>query len=205
MDPDLLLQGAPPPPPSVAKFAKPNAKRKRTKSLKHTATTTAHNSQTIAFLKGNYSNYYNFRYSDSDTDGAALVAKQQKPLDHRLKLLSKKWFVGQSYLDIGCNSGKFTFAVYETFGCASALGVDVEPKLIKVARRIHDDSRPEQSKGSDPSEATSSAQRSTIQFQCIDVMADTFHPAEQFGVCECSGFLRRKETFRLYQSHCLIL
>jgi hypothetical protein len=53
--------------------------------------------------------------------------------DPRLKEMEASWFAGRRLLDIGCHEGIITLALVSRFHPSSALGVDIDPKLIGQA------------------------------------------------------------------------
>ena len=73
------------------------------------------------FIYGNYNRYYSKRNADVE--------------DERLKLLKKHGFEGKEVLDIGCNAGDITLSVARDFGPTKVVGIDIDPKLITVARK----------------------------------------------------------------------
>ncbi|GBG67558.1 hypothetical protein CBR_g687 [Chara braunii] len=75
-----------------------------------------------SFIYGNYHRYYGYRVCRSFVD------------DPRFHVLKREWFEGKDCLDIGCNEGLITVGVAERFGCATILGVDIDPVLIGKAR-----------------------------------------------------------------------
>lgn len=74
------------------------------------------------FIYGNYSRYYGYRNPALEED-------------HRLKCFKKEWFEGKSILDIGCNVGHLTLALACDFSPLKIVGMDIDPKLIMVARK----------------------------------------------------------------------
>jgi len=74
------------------------------------------------FPCGNYVGYYGYRNVD-------------RVEDPRLKLLPKELFEGKDVLDIGCNAGIVTIAVASTYLPKSILGIDVDQRLIGLAKR----------------------------------------------------------------------
>lgn len=44
-------------------------------------------------------------------------------------------FEGKDILDIGCNVGHVTLSVARDFGAKSVTGIDIDPKLIAIARK----------------------------------------------------------------------
>jgi len=74
------------------------------------------------FQCGNYVAYYGYRNIDMVNDP-------------RLQLLSKELFEGKDVLDIGCNAGIVTIAVASTCFPKMILGIDVDQRLIGLAKR----------------------------------------------------------------------
>ncbi|XP_050531217.1 7SK snRNA methylphosphate capping enzyme-like [Daktulosphaira vitifoliae] len=75
------------------------------------------------FKYGNYNRYYGYRNTEEG--------------DNRLKVLASKLdlFYGKDILDIGCNIGHVTFSVARDFGAKSVVGMDIDRKLINIARK----------------------------------------------------------------------
>lgn len=67
--------------------------------------------------------YYGYRNPDDE--------------DNRLKVLGERLdlFYGKDVLDIGCNIGHVTFSVARDFGAKSVVGMDIDRKLINIARK----------------------------------------------------------------------
>lgn len=74
------------------------------------------------FIYGNYSRYYGYRNPSLEED-------------KRLKCFRKEWFEGKSVLDIGCNVGHMTLSLACHFMPSKIVGIDIDPKLIMVARK----------------------------------------------------------------------
>lgn len=74
------------------------------------------------FHCGNYIAYYGYRNVD-------------RVKDPRLELLPKELFEGRDVLDIGCNAGIVTIAVASCYLPKSILGIDVDQRLIGLAKR----------------------------------------------------------------------
>jgi len=74
------------------------------------------------FPCGNYVAYYGYRNVNSVKDP-------------RLQLLSKELFEGKNVLDIGCNAGIVTIAVACSYLPRQILGIDVDQRLISLAKR----------------------------------------------------------------------
>jgi len=75
------------------------------------------------FKYGNYNRYYGYRNPENE--------------DNRLKVLSERieLFYDKNILDIGCNIGHVTFSVARDFGAKSVVGLDIDHKLINIARK----------------------------------------------------------------------
>jgi 7SK snRNA methylphosphate capping enzyme len=58
-------------------------------------------------------------------------------IDHRLKVFfhHRDLFEGKDILDIGCNIGHVTLSVARDFGAKNVTGIDIDPKLIAIARK----------------------------------------------------------------------
>lgn len=67
--------------------------------------------------------YYGYRNPDDE--------------DYRLKVLAERrnLFYNKDVLDIGCNIGHVTFSVARDFGAKSIVGMDIDHKLINIARK----------------------------------------------------------------------
>jgi len=74
------------------------------------------------FPCGNYVAYYGYR-------------NVNRVEDLRLQLLSQELFEGKDVLDIGCNAGIVTIAVACTYLPKQILGIDVDQRLISLAKR----------------------------------------------------------------------
>lgn len=70
---------------------------------------------------GNYVGYYGYRNAN------------QK--DVRLTYFRQNWFEGKTCLDIGCNTGHVTLYVAKTFQPTKIVGMDIDAKLINLARK----------------------------------------------------------------------
>ncbi|KAK0077310.1 hypothetical protein PV325_004110 [Microctonus aethiopoides] len=73
---------------------------------------------------GNYDRYYGYRNPHHDIDPRLNVFSQRKEL-----------FFGKDVLDIGCNIGHITLSVARDFAAHSVTGIDIDRKLIGIARR----------------------------------------------------------------------
>ncbi|KAK9890614.1 hypothetical protein WA026_011977 [Henosepilachna vigintioctopunctata] len=76
------------------------------------------------FQYGNYNRYYGYRNLNNE-------------VDYRLKVFSHHpyLFEGKDILDIGCNIGHVTLSVARDFGAKTVLGIDIDDKLISIARK----------------------------------------------------------------------
>lgn len=76
------------------------------------------------FQYGNYNRYYGYRNLNCE-------------IDHRLRVFSHHpyFFEGRDILDIGCNIGHITLSVARDFNARSVLGIDIDQKLINIARK----------------------------------------------------------------------
>jgi len=74
------------------------------------------------FPRGNYVAYYGYR-------------NVNKVEDPRLPLLSNELFESKDVLDIGCNVGVVTIAVASTYLPRQILGIDVDQRLVNLAKR----------------------------------------------------------------------
>ncbi|XP_001942870.1 7SK snRNA methylphosphate capping enzyme [Acyrthosiphon pisum] len=72
---------------------------------------------------GNYCRYYGYRNPDNE--------------DNRLKVLAERTdlFYGKDVLDIGCNIGHVTFSIARDFSAKSVVGMDIDRKLVNIARK----------------------------------------------------------------------
>ncbi|XP_063975513.1 7SK snRNA methylphosphate capping enzyme-like [Diachasmimorpha longicaudata] len=73
---------------------------------------------------GNYDRYYGYRNPHHDVDPRLTVFAQRKEM-----------FFGRDVLDIGCNIGHITLSVARDFAAHSVTGIDIDRKLIGIARR----------------------------------------------------------------------
>ena len=76
----------------------------------------------LKFIYGNYSRYYGYRNPTLEED-------------KRLKCFNREWFEGRSVLDIGCNVGHLTLKLACDYHPSKIIGMDIDPKLIMVARK----------------------------------------------------------------------
>ena len=76
------------------------------------------------FQYGNYDRYYGYRNP-----------QMRGSRDYRLDYLQKEWFEGKDVLDIGCNVGDMTLSVARDFKPKKITGLDIDPKLIKMAKK----------------------------------------------------------------------
>ncbi|KAG7271663.1 hypothetical protein CRUP_022280 [Coryphaenoides rupestris] len=74
------------------------------------------------FQYGNYNKYYGYR-----NPGAVE--------DPRMRALRPEWFRGKEVLDLGCNAGHLTLHVAKALRPARILGLDIDGRLVHVARQ----------------------------------------------------------------------
>ncbi|XP_018568030.1 probable RNA methyltransferase Y17G7B.18 isoform X2 [Anoplophora glabripennis] len=76
------------------------------------------------FQYGNYNRYYGYRNPNNE-------------IDHRLRVFSHHpyLFENKDILDIGCNIGHITLSVARDFRARSITGIDIDQKLISIARK----------------------------------------------------------------------
>ncbi|KAJ3040844.1 hypothetical protein HK097_002448, partial [Rhizophlyctis rosea] len=75
---------------------------------------------------GNYSSYYSKRLPSHST---------HIPIDQRLSLFPPEHFTNKRVLDVGCNAGVLTIQVAMLFGPREIEGVDIDPGLIRKAKK----------------------------------------------------------------------
>lgn len=65
----------------------------------------------------------------------------------RLRSFRREWFADKDVLDIGCNAGHVTLCVARDFNPKRIVGIDIDPKLIALARKnvkIYSSSHPDE-------------------------------------------------------------
>ena len=72
------------------------------------------------FQYGNYDRYYGYRTPNFE--------------DPRLRCFRQGWLEDKDVLDIGCNAGHATICVAQEFNPKTIVGIDIDPKLITMAR-----------------------------------------------------------------------
>lgn len=72
---------------------------------------------------GNYPAYYGYRQSN------------EQRLDARLYHFKKEWFTNKRIIDVGCNAGWLTIEIGMLFRPIHIEGVDIDPSLIRKARK----------------------------------------------------------------------
>lgn len=82
------------------------------------------NPKNSRFQYGNYNRYYGYRNPYNEVDPRLTVFCRRKEL-----------FQGKDVLDIGCNIGHITLTVASDFGARSVTGIDIDKKLIQIARK----------------------------------------------------------------------
>ena len=79
---------------------------------------------------GNYDMYYGYRNHGAFEE------------DVRLSLMKKEWFQGKVCLDVGSNTGQVTLAIAHEFAPAKITGIDIDNKLVRIAWKNLQRSRP---------------------------------------------------------------
>jgi len=116
--------------PAVPQHSQCRARKRRRKSALVSKETfpsansshKSHKKSKEKFPCGNYVAYYGYRNVD-------------RVEDPRLQLLSKELFEGRDVLDVGCNVGMVTIAIASTCLPKRILGMDVDQRLIGLAKR----------------------------------------------------------------------
>jgi len=117
--------------PAIPQFSHRRARKRQQRSSYTskeivTSASTSHESSCKKikekFPCGNYVAYYGYRN----------VGRVEDP---RLKLLPKVSFEGKDVLDIGCNAGLVTIAIASNYLPKRILGIDVDQRLIGLAKR----------------------------------------------------------------------
>jgi len=73
------------------------------------------------FRYGNYNQYYGYRNLNNAPDT-------------RINLIDPILIENKRILDIGCNTGQFTMLVASKYNCKYIIGLDIDEKLIKIAK-----------------------------------------------------------------------
>jgi len=81
-----------------------------------------YNEKNEKFQYGNYNQYYGYR-------------NPGKIEDIRLQHFKSVWFEDKDVLDIGCNIGHITISVAKSSKPSKIVGVDIDKKLIEIARK----------------------------------------------------------------------
>lgn len=68
--------------------------------------------------------YYGYRNQHSEVDLRLLCFSSHKEV-----------FEGKDILDIGCNIGHITLSIARDFGARTIVGIDIDKKLIEIARK----------------------------------------------------------------------
>jgi len=92
------------------------------------------NEKNEKFQYGNYNQYYGYR-------------NPGKIEDIRLQYFKSAWFEDKDVLDIGCNIGHITISVAKNMKPSKIVGVDIDKKLIDIARknvRYYMDTQPDE-------------------------------------------------------------
>ncbi|KAJ3417518.1 hypothetical protein HDV05_003382 [Chytridiales sp. JEL 0842] len=77
---------------------------------------------------GNYPSYYSRRHQGP-------LASLHRRLDERLEYFDLHWITDKRILDIGCNMGHVSVSLAMLMNPKMVVGVDIDPDLIKKARR----------------------------------------------------------------------
>ncbi|KAJ9453587.1 putative RNA methyltransferase At5g51130 [Diplonema papillatum] len=99
------------------------AKRRRRTMDEQASKLTEEVTLTGEYTFGNYDRYYGYRALVNDPRVAALES-----IRHLL--------AGKAWLDVGCNNGQLTTLLAERLSAGSALGIDVDERLIRRADRL---------------------------------------------------------------------
>lgn len=92
------------------------------------------------FPYGNYHSYYGYRQASAFEEDARLKVCTNMvgictPSHTHPQVLQRCWFEGKDVLDVGCNEGLVTIAIAAKFATKSALGLDLDPHLVRKAKR----------------------------------------------------------------------
>ncbi|GLV35998.1 uncharacterized protein CBL_09784 [Carabus blaptoides fortunei] len=77
-----------------------------------------------AYQYGNYNRYYGYRNPNHEVDSRLRCFAAHRHI-----------FEGKDILDIGCNIGHITLSIARDFGAKSVVGIDIDKKLIGIARK----------------------------------------------------------------------
>lgn len=129
------------------------------------------NPKNTRYQYGNYNRYYGYRNPHHDVDRRLTVFAQRKEL-----------FYGKDILDIGCNIGHITLSVARDFAARSVTGIDIDKKLINIARKnvkhyVSCVQSPASTEGGDPKEydANYFPDSMRINYGPIDIPGFTRH------------------------------
>ncbi|XP_011496691.1 PREDICTED: probable RNA methyltransferase bin3 [Ceratosolen solmsi marchali] len=103
---------------------KPRLQHRPNQDKKKKAQLPNFNSKNVRYQFGNYNRYYGYRNLHHNVDPRLTVFAQRKEL-----------FFGKDILDIGCNIGHITLSIARDFTARSVTGIDIDKKLINVARK----------------------------------------------------------------------
>jgi 7SK snRNA methylphosphate capping enzyme len=103
---------------------KPRLQHRPNQDKKKKAQLPNFNTKNVRYQFGNYNRYYGYRNLHHDMDPRLTVFTQRK--EH---------FFGKDILDIGCNIGHITLSVARDFTARSVTGIDIDKKLINIARK----------------------------------------------------------------------
>ncbi len=114
---------------------------------------------------GSYRSYYGARRPGVAATTAAGPSKR----DARLAVLQADWFADKEYLDVGTNTGKCAWEIYQAFKPRRMVGVDIDAALIATA----------QEKLAWASRRDGIAHEATVAFQCEDFVGRELKGATQ--------------------------
>ncbi|BGP43040.1 hypothetical protein JCM10449v2_007055 [Rhodotorula kratochvilovae] len=120
------------PPPS---FHQPAALPSASSSSSAPAQRPAKRARTAAAPNGNYKGYYARRRGAGGGGGGS---RASDAADERLALVPAEWIKGKRVLDVGCNAGAVTVEMAQRAGAAKVTGVDIDPELVRAARKHAD-------------------------------------------------------------------
>lgn len=103
---------------------RPSQDKKKKQQQQQTAQLPNFREKDARYQYGNYNRYYGYRNPHHDVDTRLTVLAQRKEL-----------FAGRDVLDIGCNIGHITLSVARDLAARSVTGIDIDRKLICIARK----------------------------------------------------------------------
>lgn len=122
------------------------------------------------FIFGNYPSYYSYR---NDDDRLPNIDSELRRigLNGLTSLIAEK-----RCLDIGCNTGKVTMEIAEKYRPKWILGMDIDNKLISIARKLIEE-KSESVKGS--------GLPSNIRFSCDNIVREDIKPRQMYDMVIC--------------------